>query len=184
VAGLVGFRWARVVADAVGELRMAFDESVSRLFAPSWSSADLSREPGLLRLREAKREVRSCAARHARRHAASRTGPEVFAASVPGENPRWGLLGATEVLLVDSARDLQYLVTASDGSIRPLSGAVRRSRGLFEVGLLSRRERSSLVTAVGCSRRVVRCSARRPPRRCAARALVSGPSRRRSFTRI
>ena len=49
-------------------------------------------------------------------------GPEAFAASVLGEKPAVGVLGATEVLLVDSARDLQVLATGSDGSTGPPPG--------------------------------------------------------------
>jgi hypothetical protein len=50
-------------------------------------------------------------------------GLDVLAASMSGEDSAAGILDATEVLLVDSARDLQVLVTFSDGSNGPRPGA-------------------------------------------------------------
>jgi len=115
---------------------MAFDEVGSRLLR-ILELADLSREPGLLAFEGLSvrfgRALPGTLGRLQRRA----TGPEVFAASVPGEKPAVGVLGATEVLLVDSARDLQVLVTGSDGSVRPSSGAGPEvGEVLFEVGLL------------------------------------------------
>jgi hypothetical protein len=51
------------------------------------------------------------------------TGFDVLAASMPDEESAAGILDATEVLLVDSAREFQALVTFSDGSNGPPSGA-------------------------------------------------------------
>jgi hypothetical protein len=65
------------------------------------------------------------------------TGLKVSAASVPTEEPMAGILGAAEVLLVDSPRDLEVLVTGSDGRVRPSSGAgAEVGKVLFERGLL------------------------------------------------
>jgi len=67
------------------------------------------------------------------------TGLDVRAASMPDEESAAGILDATEVLLVDSAREFQALVTFSDGSNLPPPGAgaeggeVRFERGLLFV---------------------------------------------------
>jgi hypothetical protein len=115
---------------------MAFDEVGSRLLR-ILELADLSREPGLLAFEGLSVRFGRALPGTLGRLQRGGAGLEVFAASMPSEEPTVGVLGATEVLLVDSARDLQVLVTGSDGSVRPSSGAGPEvGEVLFEVGLL------------------------------------------------
>jgi hypothetical protein len=65
------------------------------------------------------------------------TGLEVIAAPVPGEESTVGILDAAEVLLVDSARELEILIASSDGRVGPPPGAgAEVGKVLFERGLL------------------------------------------------
>ena len=135
-AGLLGMYGSAQLVDPVDELRVGLDELGSCPLR-SFELARVVAEPGPLAFEKPGigfgRLLPSTLGRLQRRA----TGPEVFAASVPGEKPAVGVLGATEVLLVDSARDLQVLVTSSDGSVRPSSGAGPEvGEVLFEVGVL------------------------------------------------
>ena len=110
------------MVDAVDEPRVGLDEVGSRLLR-IFELADPSGEPGPLafekpgvRFGRALPGTLGCLERCG-------TGLEVFAASVPGEEPTVGILDAAEVLLVGSARHLQVLVTGSNGCVRPPPGA-------------------------------------------------------------
>ena len=89
--------------------------------ALAWSRADLSGEPGSLALE--KPSVRfgcllpgtfGCLQRGS-------AALETFAAAVPGEEPKAGILGTPEVLLVSSAGRLKVLVASSADEL-PLFG--------------------------------------------------------------
>ncbi len=115
---------------------MALDELGSRLLR-IFELADLSGEPGqrafekpIVRFGRAPPGMLS-------RLQGGGTGLETFAAAVPGDESAVGVLGATEVLLVYSARGLQVLVAGSDGSTGPSSRAgAEVGKILFEGGLL------------------------------------------------
>jgi hypothetical protein len=124
------------LVDSVDELRMGLDEVGSRLLR-SFELAALGGEPGpLVFEKPSVRFGRTLPGTlgHLERCG---TGLKVSAASVPTEEPMAGILGAAEVLLVDSPRDLEVLVTGSDGRVRPSSGAgAEVGKVLFERGLL------------------------------------------------
>jgi hypothetical protein len=110
------------LVDSVDELRVGLDE-VGSGFLRIFELADLSGEPGPLAFE--KLSVRFGRALPATLGHLERggTGLEVFAAAMLGEEPTAAILGTTAVLLVDSARHPQVLVTGSDGRVRPPSGA-------------------------------------------------------------
>jgi hypothetical protein len=114
--GLLGFDGSAQLADPVDELRVRLDEVSSGLVR-----ADLSGEPASLALE--KPSVRfgcllpgtfGCLQRGS-------AALETFAAAVPGEEPKAGILGTPEVLLVSSAGRLKVLVASSADEL-PLFG--------------------------------------------------------------
>jgi hypothetical protein len=124
------------LADAVGELRMAFDEVGSRLVR-ILELADLSREPGLL-------AFEGLSVRFGRALPGTLSGlqgvgagRETSATAVPGEESTVRIQDAAEVLFVASASNSEILVACSDGCVGPPSGAFAEvGQVLFEDVLL------------------------------------------------
>jgi len=124
------------LVDSVDDLRMGLDEVGSRLLR-SFELADLGGEPGPLAFEKPSVRFGRTLPGTLGHLERCGTGLEVSAASVPTEEPTAGILGAAEVLLVDSPRDLEVLVTGSDGRVRPPPGTGPEvSKVRFERGLL------------------------------------------------
>jgi hypothetical protein len=125
------------LVDAVDEPRVGLDEVGSRLLR-IFELADPSGEPGPLAFEKPNVRFGRALPGTLGHLEHCGTGPNVVAASVPGEEPLTaGMLDVTGVVLVDSARDLQVLVTFSDGSTGPPPGAgAEIGKVLFERGVL------------------------------------------------
>ena len=120
-AGLLGMYGSAQLVDPVDELRVGLDELGSCPLR-SFELARVVAEPGPLAFEKPGIGFGRLLPSTLSRLQGGDTGRETCAAPVPGEEPTIGILDATEVLLVDSARDLQVLVTGSDGSTGPPPG--------------------------------------------------------------
>jgi hypothetical protein len=111
------------LVDPLDELRVGLDE-VSSCFLRVFELTDLSGEPGPLAFEKPNVRFGRALPGTLGHFEHFGTGLDVVPASVPGEDPLTaGILGTSAVLLVDSPRDLEVLVTTSDGRVRPSSGA-------------------------------------------------------------
>jgi hypothetical protein len=103
-------------------LRVGLDEVPPRLLC-TFELSDVGGEPGPRAFEKPSARFRRALPSMLGRLQRGGTGRDLVAASMPGEESTAGILDATEVLLLCSARGLQVLVACSDGCVGPLSGA-------------------------------------------------------------
>jgi hypothetical protein len=134
--GLPGWAGTAQKVNTVDELRVGLDELGSCLLH-SFELARVAAEPGALAFEKPGIGFDRVLASMLSRLQGGSTGRETSAASVPGEEPRVGILDAAEVFFVGSARTLEVLVARSTGCVRPPSGTGPEvSQVLLQDGLL------------------------------------------------